>query len=103
MRVSLKQLAVAAAIALTVLPLLIHPVTILSESRMPLFTPASMLSSLGVYALLVIGAASGIAKKGNALIAVLFACALVGAIFDARIAAVFAVIAAPLMLERRTT
>ncbi len=97
MKAPFKRSVIAVAIALTVLPLLVHPVSLVTAAREPLFTPSTMLASLGVFVLLITSAYSGVARKGNAVRAVLFACALGGAIFDARVAPIFVGVAAPLL------
>lgn len=95
-----RKIAVGAAIALTALPLLMHPWSIVNSTHMPLFTPASMPASLAVYGLVVMSAFNGTYRKGRVLFVALFACTLAGAIFDARLAPIFAVVAAPLLAQR---
>ncbi len=100
MNYTARKLAIGAAIALTTLPLLMHPWSTMKSTHMPLFTPESMLASLAVYGLVVMSAFNGIYRKGRVLSVALCGCTLAGAIFDARLAPIFAVVAAPLLAQR---
>ncbi len=66
-----------------------------------LFTPAATAESVTVYALIVLSAYSGIARKGNAIATLLFVATLIGAIVDARLSPIFAVVAGSLILTQR--
>jgi len=51
--------------------------------------------------LVALSAYDGVARKGNVPAVALFVCALVAAIVDARFAVLFALAAAPLLMQRR--
>lgn len=100
MSYALRRIAIAGSFLLTILPLLLHPASTLSARHIPLFTHASMPSFVGVYGLIMMSAFVGLYRKGNALGVLFFACTLAGAAYDARLAPVFALVAAPLLTQR---
>ncbi len=95
------RLAILIAVLLTAIPLFSHATWTPAIGHAQLWSPSPSLAAFGVYMLVALSAYDGVARKGNVPAVALFVCALVAAIVDARFAVLFALAAAPLLMQRR--
>jgi|GEM_PF-3633707 len=96
----LRHTIVVAALALTFVPLFNGGAWHAPLGQSPLWNGFVSPQSLGVYVLLIAGAFYGLLDKRNFAAVIFTIVALVAAIVDARFAPVFALAAAPLVLDR---